>query len=182
MVGRGGRKENLMELGLIGFVLDMFGKLHGLWKWLRTRRFRQVFGEDSNKKFYVIYSVYRSPSRETIFPKPKPKVVRRCARGGTNLSMVNSCATTRAVGHLVYGFGENVKIAPIILSDKDTVYHLRWLGDRNKINPTTGDDGRDAAIWSYIYGHVTWRDMKMGKSVTADEFGINKYHRYRDNK
>lgn len=120
MVGRGGRRENLMELGLISFVLDMFGKLRGLGKWLRTRRFRQVFGEDSNKKFYVIYSVYRSPSRGIIFPKPKPEVVRRRACGGTNLSTVNSCATTRAVGHLVYGFGENVKIAPIILSDKDT--------------------------------------------------------------
>ena len=69
-----------------------------------------------------------------------------------------------------------------IMLDKDNVHHLRWLGNRYKINPTTGDEQRDASIWSYIYGHVTWKEMKMGKSVAINEFGENKFHRYRDNK
>ena len=61
-------------------------------------------------------------------------------------------------------FLHSIIMKAIMLSD-DNVHHLRWLGDRYKIVPTTGDDKRDAAIWSYVYGHVTWGEMKMGKSV-----------------
>jgi len=50
---------------------------------------------------------------------------------------------------------------------QDNVQQLRWLGDRHKINPTTGNEERDAAIWSYVHGNVSWKEMREGKSVNV---------------
>jgi len=61
-------------------------------------------------------------------------------------------------------FLHNIVMKSVML-DQDNVHHLHWLGDRHKTHPTTGDEQRDAAIWSYVYGHVTWGEMRAGKSV-----------------
>ena len=62
---------------------------------VRQRAFRQVFGDDIDA-FYVIYPSYRSPSRETTFPKP-PSIVPRPTFLTTNLTTINSNASTRGM-------------------------------------------------------------------------------------
>jgi len=67
-------------------------------------------------------------------------------------------------------FLHNIVMRAIML-DEDNVHHLRWLGDRHKTNPTTGDSKRDDAIWSYVYGHTSWKEMKAGKVAEVGNFG-----------
>ena len=109
-----------MLLGSISEYLNIFEYLRKFYHWLWTWKFKQIFGVDAGRQFYIIYSIHNAPSRSDIFSKPKPKVERSCYRAATNLTTINSCALTRGIGHLVYGFGEKIKIPPIISSDTDT--------------------------------------------------------------
>jgi len=47
-------------------------------------------------------------------------VERRCYANATNLTCITPCADTRAMGYLIYSFGENVKLPPTMKSDVDT--------------------------------------------------------------
>lgn len=89
-------------------------------RWLSTWKFKQVFGRDAGEKYHIIYNISNVTNRGIVFLRPEPKVKRARYRDTTNLTTINSCATTRAIGHLVYAFGEKVNIPPIISSDVDT--------------------------------------------------------------
>jgi len=56
-------------------------------------------------------------------------------------------------------------VMKVIVMNEDNIHHLRWLGGKYKTGPTTGDIKKDAAIWSYIYNYVTWKEMLKGKIV-----------------
>ena len=102
--------------GLI--VAAMTLALRWIYDKLNARNFKQFFYDGYGEKFHVIYNSLESPEGAS-FSKPKPKVWRSRCFGGINLNNINSCAETRAVGHLVYAFGKNVKTAPNIKSDID---------------------------------------------------------------
>lgn len=87
---------------------------------MSARKFKHVFSDDADSNFRIIYNEYKSPSKETVFPKAKPLIARVHAQAAKNLTTINSCATTRAVGHLVYAFGKNIKSSPEVCSDIDT--------------------------------------------------------------
>lgn len=90
-----------------------------LWYYLSTWTFKQVLGRDAGKEYHIIYNI-SIPPEDTIYLKPKPKVKRDNYRKTQNLTTINSCAVTRAIGHLVYAFGEKVNKPPTISSDVDT--------------------------------------------------------------
>ena len=98
-------------------LIERWSKLRG---WLLTWRFRQVFGKDAGKEYHIIYYLKFVQDRTTIFVSQKPKIERPLYANATNLTSIHSCATTRAMGHLVYSFGGNVKVPPTIDSDVDT--------------------------------------------------------------
>ena len=101
--------------------VDLLGVVKKLWIWFSTRKFKQVFGRDTGEKYHVIYNIKYVPNdKKIVFEKVEPKVPRNNYCGTQNLTTVNSCATTRAIGHLVYSFGEKVNKPPIISSDVDT--------------------------------------------------------------
>ncbi len=89
-----------------------------LWRYVLTWRSRQVFGTDIGKEFRIIYNV-NIPPQGTVFAKPAPKVPRDNYRWTKDLTSVNSCATTRAIGYLVYSFGGMASRPPIVSSDVD---------------------------------------------------------------
>jgi hypothetical protein len=91
------------------FFSKLIEWLPKLWRWLLTRRFRQVFGRDAATEFHVIYNVSIPPG-DIVFSKPEPRVHRDNYRRTKGLGTVNSCATTRAIGHVVYGFGEMARL------------------------------------------------------------------------
>lgn len=112
---------NFMDVDLISFALDLFKKLRRGMRWLKSRKFRRVFGKDVNNEFHIIYCLYDAPRNDNHFPKPKSQIPARIrVSGGQNLEKVTSCASVKGVSYLVYGFGENVKMAPTISSDEDT--------------------------------------------------------------
>jgi hypothetical protein len=91
-----------------------------LWRRILAWRFMQVFGSDAGKEYHIIYFVKDVRDREQLFVSPKPKVERSCYANATNLTCITPCADTRAMGYLVYSFGENVKLPPTMNSDVDT--------------------------------------------------------------
>ena len=106
------------------WILDIikfcYNLIPSLWHWIRTQKFRQVFGSDVGVKYYIIYNIHRVPDKHIIFQKPEHQVKRALYAASTNLTYINSCATTRAIGYIVYAFGEKVNVPPIISSDVDT--------------------------------------------------------------
>lgn len=106
-------------LKLIEWAKKLFEGLSHLTTYLKTRTFKQVFGRDAVKEYHVIYNINIVP-RGIVFEKPEPKVKRDNYRRTQNLTTINSCAVTRAIGYLVYAFGEKVDKPPIISSDVDT--------------------------------------------------------------
>ncbi len=106
----------MSALDLLEYVVKAANKS---WSWLLIWMFKQVFGRDAGKEYYVIYNI-SIPPPDTVFSKPEPKVKRDNYRRTRNLETINSCATTRAIGYLVYAFGESVNKPPIICSDIDT--------------------------------------------------------------
>lgn len=109
-----------MDIGFVSFVLDLASKIDKAFAWIKSWKFRQVFGNDVTKEFHIIYILYVSPDRSIRFLKPKQTVPGRRPFGGINLTTINSCATTRALGCLVHMFGENSRTPPVILTDSDT--------------------------------------------------------------
>ncbi len=87
-----------------------------LWSKLRRRRFRQVFGDDVENDFYVIYPAYEV-TFATGYRKPTSRVSRLRPVGGINLTAVNSTAGTRGVSHIAYAVGDYARNAPNIQSD-----------------------------------------------------------------
>jgi hypothetical protein len=108
-----------MNTGLIRFVLDLPGRISKVVAWVRSWKFRQIFGNDVTEEFHIIHILYESPDKTIHFRKPESKVPRTRTFGGINLSTVNSCATTRALGYLVYGLGENTRIPLMVQADND---------------------------------------------------------------
>jgi hypothetical protein len=109
----------LEYLTLVEWAKKLYEAFPHLRTYLRTREFKQVFGRDAEKKCHVIYNI-SFPPEHTVFSKPEPKVKRDNYRRTQNLTTINSCATTRAIGYLVYAFGERVNKPPTISSDVDT--------------------------------------------------------------
>jgi hypothetical protein len=107
----------LKILGVMLSWINPFFLISKVITYFKVRRFRNVFGKDSCKDFYVIYNVYNTPSLGIVFPKPKLRVQRGRCSGGTNLTTINSTATSRAMAHLVYGFAKSIGTAPRIASD-----------------------------------------------------------------
>ena len=99
--------------------LNLFQWAKKLWYYVLTWTFKQVFGRDAGKEYHVIYNINIVP-KGIVFEKPEPKVNRDDYRRTKNLTTINSCAVTRAIGYLVYAFGEKVNKPPIISSDVDT--------------------------------------------------------------
>lgn len=85
---------------------------------LNLRRFRAVFGDDVGKEFYVIYKSSRTDS-DARFPAVQSEVPQPTA-GTTHLSTINSCATTRATGYLLYEFGRRTRDTPLLRSHSET--------------------------------------------------------------
>lgn len=104
--------------GIIVAILTLF--VRWVFYKMRVRKFRNIFSDDADGNFRIIYSEYKSPNRETVFPKAESRIARVHAQAAKNLTTINSCATTRAVGHLVYAFGKNIKSSPKVCSDIDT--------------------------------------------------------------
>jgi hypothetical protein len=111
--------------GVIVALLTLAG--HSIVKHLRCRTFRQVFGRDL-EGLYVIYPSCESPSRNTMYPKPKSQVPRQ-RFATTNLTTVNSNAITRSVSYLSYAIGTYSKSLPQIRSDieMDQVMDVSFL-------------------------------------------------------
>ena len=61
-------------------------------------------------------------------------------------------------------FLTNIVMKAVILNE-DNVHTLRWLGDKFKTKPTTGNKQVDKAIWCYVHGKTTWKEMMVGKVV-----------------
>ncbi len=102
-------------------IIDFIKGAKKLWLWLSTWKFKQVFGRDAGKEFHVIYNIKFVPKdKKIVFEKVTPKVHRDNYSRTQNLTTINSCSTTRAIGYLVYSFGEMVNKPPIISSDADT--------------------------------------------------------------
>jgi len=108
-----------MDTGLVSFVLDLTKRFYKVLAWVRSWKFRQVFGNDVTKEFHIIHILYESPDKRIVFRKPKRKVTGRRAIPGTNLTTINSCATTRALGYIVHGLGANTRIPLLVRSDSE---------------------------------------------------------------
>ena len=100
--------------------ITLIEPIRALWRWLWAWKFRRIFGKDAGDNYHIIYYQKYVQDRRTVFISPEPKVKRSLYRHSTNLTTINSCATTRSIGHLVYSFGTKVKTPPAISSDFDT--------------------------------------------------------------
>lgn len=88
-------------------------------KYLLAPRFKQIFGEDVNHEFYVIYALYNAPVKDNFFPKPQSQAHRSRSSNGKDLKKVTSCASAKAVGYIVNAFGQNIRTSPHIAPDTD---------------------------------------------------------------
>lgn len=84
---------------------------------LARRTFRQVFGDDIDTEFYLIYAEHVA-GRHDVFTKP-PSPVPRMASASTNLTLLSSSSQTRAIGHLAYAIGNYARKPPLIGSDNE---------------------------------------------------------------
>jgi len=110
-----------MDVSQFPFILDVISKLKSCIRWIKTYKCRRFFGNDTNKEYHIIYTVYNSPDRRIVFPKIPPKVSRKhYASGAKNLTTIHSCATTISAGYLNYVIGKNIGIPPILSSDEET--------------------------------------------------------------
>ncbi len=91
-----------------------------LWRYRSTWKFKRIFGKDAGKEYHIIYKMNKVPDRRIVFQRYEPKLKRECYGSTTNLTTITSCATTRAIGYLVYAFGEKVNKPPFISSHADT--------------------------------------------------------------
>jgi len=98
--------------------LDLLQHVRKLWRYLSSLKFKRVFGKDSGKEYHLIYNIC-IPPEGIVFSKPEPKFKRKYYRRTKSLTTINSCATTRAIGYLVYAFGEKDIKPPTISSDED---------------------------------------------------------------
>ena len=78
----------------------------------RNRKFKQVFGEDVDQNYNIVYPTYLT-SPETVFEMP-PSQVTRERHGTGRLTVVNSTAASRSISHLGYTIGTNAKRSPHI--------------------------------------------------------------------
>jgi hypothetical protein len=113
-----GAKQMLLNIfgGIIVALLTLVGRW--LFYKLVARRFSQIFQNNINDEFHVIYKSSMI-DRNAVLSTPQSIVPRNTPRT-TNLSVVNSCSTTRSIGHLVYEFGKSRKRVPLIKSDIET--------------------------------------------------------------
>jgi hypothetical protein len=126
---------------------------HSIVKYLRCRAFRQVFGKDLDE-LYVIYPSCESPSRDTVYPKPKSQVPRQ--RFATvNLTTINSNAITRSVSYLSYAIGTHSKSLPKIRSDieMDQVMDASFLTVGGMANYKSLDILGDTSNTLLQFGH-----------------------------
>ncbi len=100
-------------------LLKVIKWVQQIWHWLSSWKFKRIFGKDAGEEYHIIYKINHVPNRSVIFLSYKPKFKRERYSSSTNLTTINSCAETRAIGHLVYAFGEKVYKQPVITSDFD---------------------------------------------------------------
>ena len=93
--------------------LNLYEHAKKLRHYLLSMKFKRVFGRDAGKEYHLIYNV-SIPPEGTVFSKPEPKFKRENYSRTKSLTTINSCATTRAIGYLVYAFGEKDIKPPII--------------------------------------------------------------------
>ena len=104
----------------VGLVSDKtYQYIHRYLKW---RQFRKIFGEDVGKEFYIVYKSSQA-DRQTRFPAERP-IIFQPIDGTTNLSTINSCATTRSVGYLLHEFGKRIKNMPSLCSHSETAQKM----------------------------------------------------------
>lgn len=135
-----------------------------LWYYVLTWTFKQVFGRDAGKEYHVIYNINIVP-KGIVFEKPEPKVKRDNYRRTQNLTTINSCAVTRAIGYLVYAFGEKVNKPPIISSDVDTDdrMDISFISVGGVTNQKTCDVLRDGSNhYSKLWGIEFTGDVDYG--------------------
>lgn len=149
----------------------------GLWcykKWW-ARNFKQVFQDDVDGIFHVVYKSLQS-KREDIFP-PEDSRVPRETPATTNLALINSCAATRSVGYLVYTFGKNIRKAPLIVShvDIDKQMNLSFISIGGPTNHKTRDLMANPAnnLLDYEYGKIVAKASRKVLVKTGDEVGFD---------
>jgi hypothetical protein len=159
-----------------GFVV---GGLTLLGRWLyerlHARRFQQIFQDDDNWEFHIVYKSVES-ERDVVFPAEESKVPRGTP-ATTNLTLINSCATTRGVGYLVYTFGESIGKSPLIVShvDVDQKMNLSFISIGGTTNHKTRDIMANPAnkLLDYEYGKIVAKDSRKVLIKIGDEMGFD---------
>jgi hypothetical protein len=132
-----------------------------LWRYLLSWKFMKVFGKDAGKEHHIVYNIKNVKDRSIIFLSPMSEINRPLYANATNLSTINSCATTRAMGHLVYSFGKNVKLPPIMDSevDIDNKMDLSFISIGGLTNMKTCDLLEDVSHFLKFSGEsILWRN------------------------
>lgn len=159
-------------MGIVETGCEIIGILKALKQWLFERlcawRFRQVFEDKADGEFHIIYKESET-ARNAVFPTVGGSVPRHPV-ATTNLTTVNSCATTRSVAYLAYEFGKSIKKVPLIKSHRETDARmdLSFVSIGSVTNPKTQDlvqngsnkflDYRGGQILAKNSGEVLVRD------------------------
>ncbi|MGA2323642.1 MAG: hypothetical protein ABSG22_07335 [Sedimentisphaerales bacterium] len=142
---------------------------------LHARRFQQVFQDEDDGEFYVVYKSVES-KRDVVFPAEESKVPRGTP-ATTNLTLINSCAATRSVGYLVYTFGKSIGKPPLIVShaDVDQKMNLSFISIGGPTNHKTKDLMANSAnkLLDYEHGKIVAKDSRKILVKDGDEAGFD---------
>ncbi len=147
------------------------------WSWGKkkwyARNFKQIFQDDEDGNFHLIYKSLQSDKKD-VFP-PEKSGVFRGTPATTNVGLINSCADTRSVGYLVYAFGKNIRKSPIIVShvDVDKQINLSFISIGGPTNHKTRDIMAANSLIDYENGKIV---AKVSRSVIVkdgDEAGFD---------
>jgi hypothetical protein len=159
-----------------GFIiggLTLIG--HWFYRQLHAWKFKQIFRDEENDNFHIIYKSMKSP-REAVFPEEESKIPRETS-ATTNLSLINSCAETRGVSYLVFAFGHNLKKAPEIIShtDLDRKINLSFISIGGPTNHRTKDLLENDAnkLLDYKHGKIIEKTTERVLIQVGDEPGFD---------
>ncbi len=150
--------------------IGLFQHVRKLWRYISAWKFKQVFGKDAGKEYHLIYNI-SIPPKGTIFSKPEPKYRRKNYTKTKNLTTINSCATTRAIGYLVYAFGEKDIKPPTISSDtaKDAKMDLSFISIGGVTNLKScdllNDESNQFLNFGYSHDKKTIRHFIVSKTL-----------------
>jgi hypothetical protein len=131
------------------------------WHYLLSWKFMRFFGKDAGKEYHIVYNIKSVQDRRDVFLSPNSEVDRPIYSHATNLTTINSCATTRAMGYLVYSFGKNIKLPPIMDSDVDIdkKMDLSFISIGGLTNMKTCDLLEDVSYFLKFKGDsILWRN------------------------